>query len=291
MNIGLRSCRAKSICRLVGVSAWLAVVGLLMLPDGRSSPLAASGTMEHVEVSAPILPRVLVLYTAEGAKFPTTAKEQAALAHDSSLTFDFLLKECPAKYPAIVVPGPGDPPTTSEQNASNFEAIATCAYQQYTSKPYWIPALVDKVDICAAELGTEWHLPGEDEVNGFGESDIAEIAKALATPNSNNLFGNFYFGLSVWVRGNDGSLRIGNLSPGVSVRVTASPVPATSTVHYEGGVALRCIRRTVVDVGGSAAGGRTGVGGVGGKDAGSGAAGTDAGAGGNISEGVDGVSG
>jgi hypothetical protein len=118
------------------------------------------------------------------------------------------------------------------------------------------------------------------------------IANALATPNSKNFFGNFYFGLSVWVRATDGSLRIGNLSPGVSVRVTDSPVAATSTVHYEGGVALRCIRRTTVNVGG-AVGGSTGAGGSAGRGGDGGAVNTGggAGAGANVSEGVDGASG
>src|SRR4051794_33335362 len=99
----------------------------------RASPTAGTGGIEHLEISAPILPRVLVLYQGEGDRFPGDAAGQAQLAHDASLTFDVLLKECPAKYPDIVTPGPGDPPTTSEQNASNLEAIATCAYEQYTA--------------------------------------------------------------------------------------------------------------------------------------------------------------
>jgi hypothetical protein len=213
----------------------------------RALSSAGTGEVERLEISAPILPRVLVLYQGERDNFPGDAEGQAKLAHDSSLTFDVLLKECPAKYPQIVTPGPGDPPTTPEQNASNLEAIATCAYEQYTAKPYWIPALIDKVEICATELGADWHLPTEPEIESLGGSNGAEIAKALTTPNSSRYFGNFYFGLSVWTRGTNGTLRIGDLSPAASQRVVDSPVPATSKVHYEGGVGLRCIRRVVVD--------------------------------------------
>lgn len=249
----------------------------------RASLSAGTDEVEHLEISAPILPRVLVLYQGEGARFPDDAAGQAKLAHDSSLTFDVLLKECPAKYPEIVVPGPGDPPTTPEENASNLEAIANCAYEQYTAKPYWIPALVDKVDICAAELGTDWHLPTEPEIESLGDSSGAEIAKALATPNSGRYFGNFYFGLSVWTRGTNGTLRIGDLSPAASQRVVDSPVPATSKVHYEGGVGLRCIRRVVGGGSGGATG--TGMGGGGSGPAAGGAGGVGgSGFGGNAAQ-------
>jgi hypothetical protein len=159
------------------------------------------------------LPNVLVLYAAEGDKFPTSAQAQAALAHDAALTYEFLLRTCPAKYPQIVIPGPGAPRTTPAQNAANFEAIANCAYAEYTAKPYWIPALVDKVDICGNELGPDWHLPTEDEVNDLSESQRRSIAGALATPNASSYFGHFYFSLQIWVRGTNGSLRQGDLSP------------------------------------------------------------------------------
>ena len=56
--------------------------------------------------------------------------------------------------------------------------------------------------------------------------------------------GFFFTSLQIWVRANDGSIAVGTLEPGVSgSRVTPLDVPPTSTVHYEGGLALRCIRR------------------------------------------------
>lgn len=220
----------------------------LLLATG-PGPRATEPALEHVEISAPILPRVLVLYQSEGEKFPVDSDAQAALVHQVSLTFDFLLQECPANYPDIVIPQPGDPPTTPAQNARNFDRIAACSYEKYTAKPYWIPALVDQVDICGNELGVGWHLPTEAEVNGLDQSDRQAIAHALATPDAQTLtgFGNFYFRLEVWVRGKDGSLRLGDLSPGATNLVYDSPVPATSTSHYERGVALRCVRRTATD--------------------------------------------
>lgn len=247
----------------------LAAAVALRLTAG-PAPRAIEPQLERVEVSAPILPNVLVLYAAEGDKFPGTAEAQATLAHQAALTYDFLLRVCPAKYPSIVIPGPGEPPTTPEQNAANFEAIATCSYNEYTAKPYWVPALVDAVDICSAELGAGWHLPTEAEVNGLDEVDRREITGALATPNASGFFGNFYFGLQIWVRADGGGLRVGNLAPGATTRVTDLPVPSTSKSHYEGGLALRCIRRTPV----ADAPGTGGVGGAGGGGGVSGAGGS-----------------
>ena len=265
--------------RVAGPAAWLLAAVALSVPLGSSLQAAGEPNLERVELSAPILPKVLILYAAEGEKFPATAEAQVTLAHQAALTYDVLLRECPAKYPQIVVPGPGDPPTTPAQNAANFEAIATCSYEQYTAKPYWVPALVDKVDICGTELGAGWHLPTEDEVNGLDDSDRRALANGLATPNAGTFFGNFYFGLTVWARGKDGSLRVADLSPGATAKISDLPVPATSKTHYEGGLALRCLRRTPVGSTTGGGGGATGAGGAGGSSGAGGKAGA-AGAGG-----------
>ena len=209
-------------------------------------PAAATGT-ELVEVSAPILPRVSVLYASEGNNFPTNPTDIAALAHTAALTFDFLMAACSMNHSGIVIPGPNDPPTTPAQNATNLETVANCAYTDFVSKPYWIPALVDQVDICGTELGSTWHLISEADVNDVTDADAQAMATALSTPNSTSFFGNFYFSLHVWVRASDGSLARGDLSPGVSARVAGLSIQ-NPTTHYESDMALRCIRRTPVSM-------------------------------------------
>jgi hypothetical protein len=237
--------RGLQTATVFGVAFLAAVTMAGVAIDSRAAN--GAGYTEQVEISAPILPRVSVLYLAEGANFPTTSASTAILAHEAALTFDFLLGACAGNHPEIVTPGPGDPPTTSEQNAANYDAIATCAYQDFVSKPYWIPALVDQVDICATELGPTWRLISEDDLATFTDADSQQVTGALSTPASSSSFGNFYFSLTVWVRGSDGSLRKGDLSPGVATRVTDLQVERTSTTHYEAGLSLRCIRRTPVD--------------------------------------------
>jgi hypothetical protein len=206
---------------------------------------ASEAVMEQIEISAPILPRVLVLYQREGNNFPTTPAELAAHAHASALTYDFLLHDCAAAYPAIVIPGPGEPPTSDAQNATNFEQVAQCSYEKYTAKPYWIPALVDTVDICGQELGPSWRLPNETDVASLSQDDRAQLAAALSTPNAGSSWATFYFSLRVWVHNSDGALGIADLSPNAPLTIQI-PTGVDPTLHYEGNVALRCLRRTEV---------------------------------------------
>lgn len=226
---------------------WIALGAIASIIAGARALHADGSIIEHVEVSAPILPRLSLLYEREGQNFPSAPADITALAHDAALTYDFLLGACPAKYPEIVVVGPNDPPTTPDQNATNFEQLAKCAYNEYVSKPYWIPALVDEVDICGTELGASWHLLTEADVASVTDADVEVLAHALATPNAQSFFGNLFFSLHVWVRGTDGSLKVGDLTPGVSQRISDLPVSSTSTQHYESDLALRCIRRTVIN--------------------------------------------
>lgn len=193
-------------------------------------------------LSAPILPQVLVLYEAEGAAFPATAAAAEALVDAAALAFDDLRAACAAHddlYDLIAAP------ETAEELAHNYGEIARCAYEQYTSKPYWIPALVDEVDICARTLGAAWRLLSEADVAGFTEDDLTFIQDTLASAGDTSSFGDFYFGLRAWVRAADGSLAQADLTPGVTApRVTPLPVGPSDdgwTRHLESGLALRCV--------------------------------------------------
>jgi len=236
--------KSKLMSRVRRTSLFLALSLGAASVFGSAQPAAAAG-MEIVEVSAPILPRVSVLYAAEGSNFPAASADRAALAHQAALTFDFLMAACSMNHSGIVIPGPGDPPTTPAQNAANLEIVANCAYTDFVSKPYWIPALVDQVDICGTELGSDWHMITEADVNDVTDVDAQAMATALSTPNSTTFFGNFYFSLHVWVRAGDGSLARGDLSPGASPRMSTLSI-ASPTTHYESDMSLRCIRRTPV---------------------------------------------
>ena len=193
-------------------------------------------------LSAPILPEVLTLYTAEGDQFPATLAEAEALVDAAALAFDDLSQSCGALedlYDLIAEP------TTAEEMAHNYGEIARCAYEQYTSKPYWVPALVDQVDVCARTLGEAWSLLSEEDVASFSEEDLVFIRDTLASVGSTSSYGDFYFALRVWVRAADGQLAQADLTPGlVGPRVTPLPVgPADDgwKRHLESGLSLRCV--------------------------------------------------
>jgi hypothetical protein len=205
---------------------------------------------EQIEISSPIFPRVLVLYASEGVHFPATLDDEITLAHDASITFDSLLTSCAATHPAITLASGAHTPTSAEL-AANYNEVAECAYTTYTVKPYWIPQLVDDVDICGSELGAGWRLPTEADVASMTEESFTFIADTLTSTADAKLgasfWGTFYFSLSIFVRAGDGSIQKADLSPGQSTRIVPlSAVGDARKSHYEGGVSLRCIRRTTI---------------------------------------------
>lgn len=210
----------------------------------------ALASTELVEISGPILPDVLVLYASEGANYPTTTSAQQALAMDAALTFPQLLDECAPQYPAITLLAPGGPSLTTEQLATNYDQVAECAYVTHTAKPYWIPQLIDDVDICAGALGSDWRLITENDLDGFTEQELRFFADTLSgVAGTSSGMGKFYFSLTVYVRGDDGTLKQGTLEPSVTSRVWDLPVAGASLKsHLEGDTALRCIRRTTLSL-------------------------------------------
>ena len=69
-------------------SAGLTVLLLLV-----TSTAGATGE-EEIEISAPILPDITIIYPAQGEDFPTTLAAEAQLMSDASLLFGDLLQDC-----------------------------------------------------------------------------------------------------------------------------------------------------------------------------------------------------
>jgi hypothetical protein len=196
---------------------------------------------ERVEISAPILPRTTVIYQ----PFPATLEGEQKMAHDAALLFDWLLPMCAPLYPKITL-DPTGAGLTPAQLGMNYDQVGLCAYEQYVAKPYWIPKLVGDVDICGTEMGPGWRLITEVDLGSLRESDFQAVAAAwnhFVVGGQGLPF--FFSSLEIWVRGSDGSIQQGTLAPGVpGGRVKPLPIPSDSKDHYEGGLGLRCIRRT-----------------------------------------------
>ncbi len=212
-----------------------------------SPALADTGSVISIEISGPILPKTSVLYPQEGSNYPSTPQGESDLAAAASLTFPYLLTACQAAYPNITVQSDPNTPLSAEQLATNYAQVAQCAYEQYTSKPYFIPKLVDDVDICAMQLGNDWRLPTEEDLASLTDAESQHIADVLTDVSSHSTggWGAFYFSLQIFVRATDGSIQKGDLSPGAQPRVTPLTVSGDALKnHYEGALALRCIRQS-----------------------------------------------
>ncbi len=203
---------------------------------------------EFVEISAPITPKTQVIYPKQGDKFPKDLAGMQTLAHEAALTYDYLLTVCAKDYPGITLLPPEAPKVLPADKLSmNFELTAQCSYEKWTAKPYWIPMLVDKVDICAAELGLDWALLAEADVASLTAEQVAVLKKGL-TPSGKASFGNFYFSTKVFVRAAKGLLMTGALEVGAALKSIEDSMPCKQcfpdpwTYHLEGGTTLRCIR-------------------------------------------------
>jgi hypothetical protein len=200
-------------------------------------------TPQRVQISAPILPRLLVIYTT----FPADLDGEKKMAHNAALLFDWLLPQCAPLYPKITLAPSDGTPLTPTQLAVNYDQVGLCAYMQYTSKPYWIPKLIDDVDICGTEMGVGWRLITEADIASLTEADFQRLADTWSLEGADHTgLGFFFASLAIWVRADDGTIKAGTLAPGVAAdsRVMPLGVPPGSTAHYEGNLGLRCIRRT-----------------------------------------------
>ena len=198
----------------------------------------------RVEISAPILPRL----EAFAGPFPTTLDGEKEMAHAAALLFDWLLPRCAPLYPTITLAPADGSSLSSAQLATNYDQVGLCAYQQYISKPYWIPKLIDDVDICGTEMGPAWRLITEADLASLTDADFRAVADtwSLHAIGGQGL-GFFFSSLAIWVRANDGTIKAGTLEPGVTGdRVTPLQLQPgwTLTQHYEGGLGLRCIKRS-----------------------------------------------
>ena len=214
----------------------------------RKAPPGLQWSVEFVEISAPIVPKTTVLYPKQGPDFPQTKPGMAALAHEAALTYDFLLTACQADYPGITLLAKDAPnKVTKEQLLLNYQLTAECGYKKWVAKPYWIPKLVDEIDICATELGPDWSLLTEADVTTLTAEQAAVIADGL-TAKDGKTFGSFYYSTSVFVRAAKGLLMTGKLEVGTALKTIQASMPCPLcfpdpwTYHLEGGYGLRCLR-------------------------------------------------
>jgi hypothetical protein len=243
----------------------LGVLAVTLAGSARSD--GAVVNRELVEISAPLFPDVLMLYQ----PFPTTLGGEQALVESATYTYDRLITECAADYPAIT-----PTPLTTDEIAANYATVAQCAYEKHTAKPYWIPKLLVDVDICGTELGAGWRLVGEDDLATLTEGDYQFLHDTLAPfATQESSWGPLYFGLTLWLRAHDGTLAVGNLEPGVGAanRITMRN-PGTDNFAYQVPIALRCIRRTDLPTGTAGGSGTAGTTGTGGSTGAAGVGGT-----------------
>lgn len=211
---------------------------------------ALSTSRDPVGLSAPLFPDAIVFQRFQDPKvYPTTsATERERLIDDDVRSYEQLLLLCAGDYPQIKLRNPGDPPLTTDELRTNYDAVARCAYAKYGAKPYWVPEHVDDVDPCARKLKGGWHLPTEADIAALGDADFklfADTLTAVPGPGKDWFPVEYYYRLEIYARGGDGTLRIANLAPGVP-HIGPLPVSgdARNALYLGNGrpISVRCMR-------------------------------------------------
>lgn len=188
---------------------------------------ALPGGETEGRLSAPLFPDITAIQHLVGDGYPATDAARRDVVDRHVLTFADLLAECPARYPLIKIPMPGDT-LTPEELATNFNQVARCSYEQHGAKPYWIPQLIDDVDLCAQKLGAGWRLPTEADLRAFSDADLLGLRETLtgvskldSLNGSAASWGVVYFSLKIYARAADGALIFGDLNPDAAARTRA----------------------------------------------------------------------
>jgi hypothetical protein len=164
-------------------------------------------------ISAPLFPVLNDevnggLYDYEGENYPSTKAEQIDITKKYHKTFGSLFNDCKGLVDGILS---GDK-LTNEQIVNNYNIVAECSSIYFGSKPYYIPKLVDDVDICAEVMGANFRMLTESDLQTFDNNFYKDLNQVLATASgSSDWWAGFYFSLATYIRANDGSLKIGNL--------------------------------------------------------------------------------
>jgi hypothetical protein len=211
--------------------AWFQPNGSIVVVDtsGRSSP----------ELSAPLVPCVTALN--KDGFYPPGREEQERMADEASLTFPYFLDACAKRYP-LVRPSNGQT-LTPEQGRDNYANVARCAYETHYGKPYWVPQLIDDVDLCERALGRGWHLPNRESLGRFNAEHRARLYQAL----KNVPFGGGYDSILMYARAEDGKLTLIDLAPAAArERGSSLPqLPAQPKLSFQAAaLSLRCTRES-----------------------------------------------
>ena len=219
--------------------------------------------VDGITISAPLFPIYEVTYELEAPNYPDDPEAVSAWLEERQgiYSFEEMLEHCstiPPYSQEILLPNETE--LSPEEIAANYNAVASCSYDReagFGSKPYWIPQMVQDVDICATELGADWSLMTEDFVLSRTPEFFEQIASTHTTEDRGDDHASFYFSLAVYVQGSDGQLKVATLEPGTPdpARVRALPEGIDYETHieqpfreettgswYDQTIVLRCVR-------------------------------------------------
>ncbi len=213
--------------------------GVWFQPNGSLVAIDAEGR-QSPELSAPIVPCVLALN--RDGFYPPEREAREHMADEASLTFPYFQQACAGGYP-IAQPEAGKI-LTSEQARDNYASVARCSFETHYGKPYWVPQLLDDVDLCARELGSSWQLPTKESLARFNARHRELLVEALRDVP----YGGGYNSLELYARDPAQQLTVLDLgSPQAHASSQRDPIRLTNDrkqPFQAPRIALRCVRES-----------------------------------------------
>jgi hypothetical protein len=213
--------------------------GAWFQPNGSIVAIDAEGR-QSPELSAPIAPCVLALN--RDGFYPPEREAREQMADEASLTFSYFQQACAERYP--IARAEAGQTLTSEQARNNYASVARCSFETHYGKPYWVPQLLDDVDLCGRELGSSWQLPTKESLAHFNARHRELIGEALRDVP----YGGGYNSLVLYARDAAQQLTVLDLGPPQAQGARrAEPIRLTSDrkqPFQAPRIALRCVRRS-----------------------------------------------
>jgi hypothetical protein len=159
------------------------------------------------------------------------------MGEEASLTFAYFVKACASQYP-IVQPLAGHS-LMPEQAYENYANVARCTFETHYGKPYWVPQLIDDVDLCGRTLGAGFRLPSSESLSKFNPEHREILYQALkGVP-----FGAGYNSLLMFARDERNKLTLLDLTPPKARTTPADRLQGERKSSFQlPRVSLRCVR-------------------------------------------------
>lgn len=181
-----------------------------------------------VRLSSPILPDMVIFQMFQNPEYYNSHLSKIySMINNSMYSFSDLVLLCNNAGYHINI----DSLNHTKVSAYNYSQIAKCGYDILGLKPYYVPKMISDYEICQYKLGKGWRLPTETEVLSWPSAYFTDLMNSLTAGSLSvdDFWANSYFSLFIYIRGNNGTVKIANLYPDSFPKILDLPSTVIAT--------------------------------------------------------------